>query len=113
MKESRKIQSKKRNVNGKSLAKKLFLGMVMFLVFFIVFCVPVLKIYGSSMEPTLEPGQIVLSMPKQEVKNGDVIAFWHGKKLLVRRVIAQGGQEVDMDENGKLSVDGQVLKKPI
>lgn len=112
MKESRKIQSKKRNVNGKSLAKKLFLGLVMFLVFLIVFCVPVLKIYGSSMEPTLEPGQIVLSMPKQEVKNGDVIAFWHGKKLLVRRVIAQGGQEVDMDENGKLSVDGQVLKEP-
>lgn len=112
MKESRKIQSKKRNVNGKSLAKKLFLGMVMFLVFFMVFCVPVLKIYGSSVEPTLEPGQIVLSMPKQEVKNGDVIAFWHGKKLLVRRVIAQGGQEVDMDENGKLSVDGQVLKEP-
>lgn len=37
MKESRKIQSKKRNVNGKSLAKKLFLGMVMFLVFFMVF----------------------------------------------------------------------------
>lgn len=86
--------------------------MVMFLVFFMVFCVPVLKIYGSSVEPTLEPGQIVLSMPKQEVKNGDVIAFWHGKKLLVRRVIAQGGQEVDMDENGKLSVDGQVLKEP-
>lgn len=78
MKESRKIQSKKRNVNGKSLAKKLFLGMVMFLVFFIVFCVPVLKIYGSSMEPTLEPGQIVLSMPKQEVKK------WRCHCLLAR-----------------------------
>lgn len=70
---------------------------------------PVLKIYGSSMDPTLENGQIVVSIKTKKLKSGDVVAFWQGNKLLVKRVIASPGQKVDIDVNGKVSVDGKAI----
>ena len=70
---------------------------------------PVLKIYGSSMDPTLENGQIVVSIKTKRLKSGDVVAFWQGNKLLVKRVIASPGQWVDIDVNGNVSVDGKAL----
>lgn len=73
---------------------------------------PVLKIYGSSMEPTLEKGQIVVSVKTTKLKAGDVVAFWQGNKLLVKRVIACSRQKVDIDVNGRVSVDGKVISEP-
>lgn len=70
---------------------------------------PVLKIYGSSMNPTLENGQAVVSIKTKRLKSGDVVAFWQGNKLLVKRVIAGPGQKVDIDVNGKVSVDGKAI----
>lgn len=72
---------------------------------------PVLKIYGSSMDPTLENGQIVVSMKTKKLKSGDVVAFWQGNKLLVKRVIASPGQKVDIDVNGKVFVDGKAISE--
>lgn len=73
--------------------------------------VPVLKIYGSSMDPTLENGQIVVSIKTKKLKSGDVVAFWQGNKLLVKRVIASPGQKVDIDVNGKVFVDGKAISE--
>ena len=70
---------------------------------------PVLKIYGSSMDPTLENGQIVVSVKTKKLKSGDIVAFWQGNKLLVKRVIAGPGQWVDIDVNGNVTVDGKAL----
>lgn len=72
---------------------------------------PVLKIYGSSMDPTLENGQIVVSIKTKKLKSGDVVAFWQGNKLLVKRVIASPGQKVDIDVNGKVFVDGKAISE--
>ena len=72
---------------------------------------PVLKIYGSSMDPTLENGQIVVSIKTKKLKSGDVVAFWMGNKLLVKRVIASPGQKVDIDVNGKVFVDGKAISE--
>lgn len=72
---------------------------------------PVLKIYGSSMDPTLENGQIVVSIKTKKLKLGDVVAFWQGNKLLVKRVIASPGQKVDIDVNGKVFVDGKAISE--
>ncbi len=72
---------------------------------------PVLKIYGSSMDPTLENGQIVVSIKAKKLKSGDVVAFWQGNKLLVKRVIASPGQKVDIDVNGKVFVDGKAISE--
>ena len=66
---------------------------------------PVLQIYGSSMSPTLEPGQIVVSVKNKQLKTGEVAAFWQGNKLLIKRVIAGPGQWVDIDAIGEVTVD--------
>lgn len=73
---------------------------------------PVLQIYGSSMSPTLEPGQIVVSLKNKHLKTGEIAAFWQGNKLLIKRVIAGPGQWVDIDENGVITVDGETLDEP-
>ena len=70
---------------------------------------PVLQIYGSSMSPTLEPGNLVLSVKNEKLETGDVVAFYQGNKLLIKRVIATSGQWVDISNDGVVTVDGQVL----
>ncbi len=77
-----------------------------------VLLLPVLQIYGSSMTPTLDEGNIVLSVKGNNFKTGDMIAFYYNNKILIKRVIAQPGQWVDMDENGSVYVDGKRLNEP-
>ena len=70
---------------------------------------PVLQIYGSSMSPTLEPGDLVLSVKNEKLESGDVVAFYQGNKLLIKRVIATSGQWVDVSNDGVVTVDGTTL----
>ncbi len=73
---------------------------------------PVLQIYGSSMTPTLDPGEIILSLKSQTLSAGDIIAFYYNNKILVKRVIAGPGQWVDIKEDGSVYVDEQLLNEP-
>lgn len=73
---------------------------------------PVLQIYGSSMSPTLEEGDIVISIKASDLQQGDVVGFYYGNKLLVKRNIAETGSWVDMDESGVIYVDGVALEEP-
>lgn len=73
---------------------------------------PVLQIYGSSMTPTLNEGEIVVSLKGSDFQQGDLIAFYLGNKILVKRCIAGPGQWVDLDEAGNVYVDGALLDEP-
>ena len=73
---------------------------------------PVLRIYGASMTPTLNEGDIVVSLKETGVQQGDLVAFYAGNKLLVKRCIAGPGQWVDIDESGDVYVDGRQLDEP-
>ncbi len=73
---------------------------------------PVLRIYGSSMTPTLMEGDIVISLKGSNFKQGDLIAFYLGNKILIKRYIAGPGQWVDIDEDGNVYVDGSLLDEP-
>lgn len=77
-----------------------------------VLLLPVLQIYGNSMQPSISEGSIVLSLKGGKLKSGDVIAFYYNNKILVKRVIAQPGEWVDIDEAGNVSVDGVPLDEP-
>lgn len=72
---------------------------------------PVLEVYGNSMSPTLQAGDIVITTKSTNFKTGDVIAFYYNNKILVKRVIGCPGDWVDMDENGVVSVNGEVLEE--
>ena len=73
---------------------------------------PVLQIYGTSMTPTLYDGDVVVSVKTGRLERGDVVAFYYNNKILVKRVIAGPGQWVDIDEDGSVYVDGELLDEP-
>ena len=74
---------------------------------------PVLQIYGTSMTPTLEAGDTVVAVKGTSFETGDVIAFYlTSNRVLVKRVIATAGQWVDIDEDGNVYVDGELLDEP-
>ena len=73
---------------------------------------PVLQIYGSSMTPTLENGDIIFSVKTADFEQGDIIAFYYNNKILVKRVIAEPGDWVNMDAEGTVYVNGEMLDEP-
>ncbi|MBE6009737.1 MAG: signal peptidase I [Lachnospiraceae bacterium] len=78
-----------------------------------VFLMPVMRIYGNSMNPTLSEGNIVVSVKSgSQMDTGDVVAFYYNNKILVKRVIAQPGQWVDIDKDGTVYVDNQKIDEP-
>ena len=73
---------------------------------------PILQISGSSMTDTLHDQDIVIAMRGTACQTGDVIAFYYNNKVLVKRVIANSGQWVDIDNGGNVYVDGVLLQEP-
>ncbi|MBR3785962.1 MAG: signal peptidase I [Firmicutes bacterium] len=73
---------------------------------------PVLQIYGSSMTPTLEEGEIVVSVKGADFEKGDLVCFYIGNKLLVKRFIAGPGEWVNIDEYGNVYVNDELLDEP-
>ena len=73
---------------------------------------PVLQIYGTSMDPTLNEGDIAISVKSSEFEPGDLMVFYVGNKILVKRYIAGPGQWVNIDEDGNVYVDGKHLSEP-
>ena len=73
---------------------------------------PVFGIYGSSMSPTLNEGEIVAALKSSDFKCGDVVVLSFNNKILVKRVIASSGQWVDIDLDGNVSVDGKLIDEP-
>lgn len=73
---------------------------------------PVLQIYGSSMTPTLEDGEIVFSVKTGSMEQGDVIAFYYNNKILIKRVIANPGDWVNITEDGTVYVNDRLLEEP-
>ena len=72
---------------------------------------PVLQISGSSMTPTFQEGEIVFSIKTKNLKPGDIIAFYHGNKILVKRVIAGAGSWVNITIDGDVYVNGELLEE--
>ena len=72
---------------------------------------PVLRIVGGSMAPTLEEGDVVICVKGLEPEPGQLVSFYVGNKLLVKRCIAGPGQMVSMDEEGNVYVDERQLEE--
>ena len=73
---------------------------------------PVMRIYGSSMVPTINEGEIVVGLKGAKFKTGDVIAFYYNNKVLVKRVICGPGDWITIQEDGTVVVNGYRLDEP-
>ena len=73
---------------------------------------PVLQIFGNSMTPTLEDGEIIFSVKDKHLEQGDIVAFYYNNKILIKRVVANAGDWVDMDPDGTVYVNDRELEEP-
>ena len=73
---------------------------------------PVVQITGTSMEPALVEGDIVLLVKYEKPQRGDLYAFYYSNKILIKRVIALPGDYVEIDAEGTVYVNGEMLDEP-
>ena len=73
---------------------------------------PVLQIEGTSMEPTLHNGDIVLLMKTNRFDRGDLCGFTWNNKLLIKRVIGVPGDWIEIDTDGTVYLNGDKLDEP-
>lgn len=83
-----------------------------FAVLVAVLFLPILRIYGHSMKGTLDSGDIVVSVKSNDFEQGDIVAFYYNNNILVKRVIAEPGDWVDMDKDGTVYVNQKKLIEP-
>ncbi len=73
---------------------------------------PFLRIYGTSMTPTLHDGEIICCVKGSDFEAGDIIAFYYNNKILVKRVIGNPGDWIDIDGEGNVYVNEIKLDEP-
>ena len=77
-----------------------------------VLFLPILRIYGKSMNGTLDSGDIVVSVKSSNLNTGDIIAFYYNNNILVKRVMANPGDWVDIDKDGNVYVNNIKIEEP-
>ena len=73
---------------------------------------PVLQIAGTSMEPSLRDGDIVLLVKKKDLQTGDLCAFYYSNKILIKRIIATPGDYLWIESDGTVFLNGEPLDEP-
>ncbi len=73
---------------------------------------PVLRVTGTSMTPTLQNDELVICRKYGTFEQGDVIAFYFNNKILLKRVIGVSGDIIDISEDGTVYVNGEALDEP-
>ena len=73
---------------------------------------PVLQIAGTSMEPNLNDGDIVLLVKTKDLETGDLCAFYYSNKILIKRVIATPGDYIWIESDGTVFLNGNALDEP-
>lgn len=113
------IQSERKRIRRKDYYKQALRGTVSVLVVVAAVAVliatlflPILQISGDSMSPTLEHDEIVILVKTKEFNRGDLIGFYYQGKILLKRVIALPEDEVAIDAEGNVYVNGEILQEP-
>ena len=75
-------------------------------------CLPVMKVSGTSMEPNLNTDDIIMGVKTNSFSTGDICCFYYNNKLLLKRVIANAGDWVEIDQDGYVYVNGTRIDEP-
>ena len=115
----KEIQTERKRIRRGSLYWQALRGTIAVLVVVAAIAVlittlflPILQISGDSMSPTLEHDEIVILVKTKEFDRGDLIGFYYQGKILLKRVIALPEDEVAIDAEGNVYVNGELLEEP-
>ena len=73
---------------------------------------PVLQIAGTSMEPSLMDGEIVVLVKTDDLETGDLCAFYYSNKILIKRIIGAPGDYLWINDDGSVYLNGSELQEP-
>ena len=73
---------------------------------------PVLQVVGESMTPALYEGEVVIALKGSSFQKGDIIAFYYNNKILIKRVIANAGEWVNIDQDGNVFINDVPIDEP-
>lgn len=99
-----------RHIINSTFSSLLVVGAIAVLIS--VMFLPVLRVTGTSMTPNLNNEELVVCKKTGTFKQGDIIAFYHNNKILLKRVIGVSGDIIDIDSDGNVSVNGTLLDEP-
>ncbi|MCI9530425.1 MAG: signal peptidase I [Lachnospiraceae bacterium] len=71
-----------------------------------------IRVHGNSMAPTLENGEVILLHQTKQVEAGDIIGFYYGGRILLKRAIGCAGDEIEIDGEGNVYVNGEKIDEP-
>ncbi len=72
---------------------------------------PVLQVSGTSMEPTLSDGEVIVLVKNNNFETGDLVGLYYNGKIMLKRVIGQAGDYVNIDADGNVFVNGNYLEE--
>lgn len=114
-----KIESERKRIRRGKYYKRAFVGTVSVLVVVAAIAVlittlfmPILQISGDSMSPTLKNNEIIVMLKNDSFRRGDLIGFYYQGKILIKRVIALPEEEVVIDAEGSVYINGELLDEP-
>lgn len=73
---------------------------------------PILQISGTSMTPVVSQGDITMVVRGSNPVRGDIIAFYYNNKVLIKRVIGLPGEWVNIDADGNVYINDELLDEP-
>ncbi len=73
---------------------------------------PVLRVTGTSMTPTLLNDELLICSKRSNFESGDIVAFYFNNKILLKRVIGTAGDVIDIAEDGTVYLNGNELDEP-
>ncbi len=109
-----KISLSHRKLFSEKIRSTVFMLIVVaaFAILVAMLYLPTLRIYGKSMKGTLESGDIVLAVKSNRFKTGDIVAFYYNNNILVKRVIAESGDWVNITKDGTVYVNDKKINEP-
>ena len=109
------IKRIKRKKNGRKIFRETIFTLVVAAAIAVLAAMlffPIFRVTGSSMEPSLTSDEIIVCLKTSKFETGDIVAFYYNNKILVKRVIAQPGEWVDITPEGDVYVNSQLLDEP-
>lgn len=108
--QTKKIDPKKKKERRKTIVSIVIVALAVIMILVATF-VPFYHVEGDAMANTIKANDLVCVMKSKSIQKGDIVAFYYNNKILVRRVIATGGEKVSIDQSGNVSVNGQKIKE--